>query len=161
MKFRRFLVLALCVGACASPQPRPAPVPVFDLPAEIARWEAESKRKGHPAEAHKNLAMLYSHPSLTAPDYRRSLEELESYVTLQPRGADEPDVKRWLGVLRALREAQRAADRQSQENAALKGENRELQKNLAEARREAKEAREAIEKLKELDLQQDRMRKTR
>lgn len=161
MKFRRFWVLALCISACASPQLRPASVTALDLPTEIARWEAEAKRKGHPAEAHKNLAMLYSHPSLSAPDYRRTLEELEAYVALEPRGSDEPDVKRWLGVLRTLRDAQRAADRQGQENVALKGENRDLQKNLTDARREAKEAREAIEKLKELDLQQDRMRKTR
>lgn len=175
MKAQRWLVLALCLASCASVQPRSTPVAAPDVPAELARWEAEAKRKGHPAEAHKHLAMLYTHPSLPSPDYRRSLDELETYVNLSPRGIEEPEVKRWLTVLRTLRDAQRAADRQSQENAALKGEARELQKSvadlkrnvadlqkdLADARREAKEAREAIEKLKELDLQQDRMRKAR
>lgn len=161
MRAASLLALALCLTACASLRPPPAPPETPDVPAEIARWEAETRHKGTEAEAHRRLSLLYAHPSLPTPDYRRSLEELEAYLALAPKAAEDPDVKRWLLALRAVRDARRAAERQAQENAALKGENRELQRSLSDARREAREAKEAIEKLKELDLREEHLRKPR
>lgn len=156
---------ALALLGCAASKAK-APVAALETPAdEIARWEEASSRGVRAAEGQRRLFELYTLPT---PDYDRSAAALASWLSLDPQAAEDREVRRWQLVLGALKDAKGSARKEHEENAALRGDVRELKKNLADARRENQELRETLEKLKEtleklkeLDLQLDRSRRAK
>lgn len=213
-----FVVAVLVIGACACTSLSPAGrlyetyarIDGGKVAGEIERWEGvaqDAPDDALRAGAHLRLALLLSHPEHPEPDYRRALEELERYRSLDPRGGGDLELRRLLGVLSDLRrcelqeerrrelvellwkeeqdvrrrleelrqdsrgvdglldlvlERERALERQNQEltreHEEMAERLRELESGTRTLEAENRELKETLERLKNLDLQLERMR---
>jgi hypothetical protein len=87
--------------------------------------------------------LSYRNPS---PNYQQALEELESYISLDPDGGKTDEIQNWLTILRRLETASRQLE------SALR-ENRNMKRNIGDLNKENVNIKETVEKLKRLDLQ--------
>jgi len=180
---RRAAVLALLAAvltACSSTfllpkRPVKSMTPVFiveDFPTEIARLERIAREDPSPevrAEAHFQLAALWSHYKNPDIRYERALSELETYLRMKPEARLLEQNANWRSVLEALVSLRRErgelrarlrrieADyaRLAEEAAAssrLQDSLSSMQQKIEALTAENEKMREAIEKLKSLDL---------
>lgn len=182
-------LLAGCALLNPQPKPATPPATKAPgIGAQIETLQARIRAGNAPPSVHRSLAMLLIDPANPARNYGAALRELERYAAADPAGADKtPEVRTWLLALRALEEMEldrsvldvrlRAVTTEASASAqALEKTRRELQeakrakdamtKELADKeellnalRRENREMKETIEKLKELDLRMDQLRK--
>jgi hypothetical protein len=155
--------------------------------AEIEDLRASLLTGKAPPAARLDLALLLIHPTNPDRDYQAALRELEQYEAADPSGAERDDVQTWLAALRSLEDlelekailevrvkssaadaagAHQALDRAKRElveakraREALAKESADKDEQLSALRRENKEMKETIEKLKELDLRMDKLRR--
>lgn len=188
----RGVVAALAIGAslaagCALVPARPP----RDVSAEVGRLEAEvAAVGGAPArrpELHLALARLYLDPENPSRNYRAAQAELRFFAALDPRGASEPEVQRWLRALEVLNgeaaerdrlaarveelanqhaQARRSIEALGRENQDLRRAAEGQSKDVAGLReavkaltRENQDLKDQIEKLKELDRQLELLRR--
>ncbi|MBI5440159.1 MAG: hypothetical protein HY900_02990 [Deltaproteobacteria bacterium] len=185
---RRWAAAAVLAAAVATgcallthpPAERPNVADMDALRARIAKGDA-------PPGAHRELAMLLVDARNPARSYQLALRELERYAAADPVGADSPEVRTWLAALRTLEElelersvlevrlkeaaaaaagAGQAADKARRELQDVKRAREALSKEVAERdellatlRRESREMKETIDKLKALDLRMDQLRR--
>jgi hypothetical protein len=142
---------ALVLGACASASLNStrrihdsyARVEGAKVAAEIERWEGVARDAPDDAlraGAHLRLALLLSHPDQSEPDYRRALEELEGYRTLDPKGAEEMGVRRLQGVLSELHRCERRGERRREVVELLWKEEQEVRRRLEILRQDSRGA---------------------
>jgi hypothetical protein len=116
---------------------------------EIIRLENVIKNNPSPSErimAHFHLANLYSNYKNIKKDYKKALEHLNIYISLESKAIKQNDVRNCLSLLREV-------DRLSEELSSLNRKNMNLsRKNL--------ELMETIAKLQDLDFQVERKRKS-
>ena len=104
----------------------------FSAVPDLEKRIAKEKDASMQAKYRLQLAWLYSNYKNPKKDYRKALEEFELYLSMVPGGAQTDEIQNWVSVLRAL-------ERSQERNADLE---------------------EAIERLKTLNLQMEKKRKS-
>jgi len=125
------------------------------FPGEIARLEKIGRYHPDPsirAKVHLRLALLYLNHKNPNPDYRRALEELKQYVSMDPGGDKKDEAQSLLVLLQKLEKAQKETEERKRAIQILTREN-DL---LAE---ENQKMRETIKEMKSLDMQLEEKRK--
>lgn len=142
------LLLALC-AACASPDGGGHASPPDSVQTEeIARLEETARSAADPsarARAYLKLARWRVSHHNPEKNYLQALKEFELSVSLTPEREIPEDVRDWIA---ALQEHERAAE-----------EARKLKQRANQLQKENKELREALEKLKALDLKMEEKRR--
>jgi cell division protein FtsB len=143
---------------------------IADLEKRIAQEKDSSVR----AKYHLQLAWLYSNYKNPKMDYRKALEEFEVYLSMAPDGAQTDEIQNWLSVLRALELSKEKSEMLTRENFETRltledqvKKNQQLQENIekllnrnASLKENNASLKEAIERLKTLNLQVEKKRKS-
>lgn len=119
-----------------------------DFPKEIARLEKLVKYHPEPSirtMAHLQLVLLYSHYKNPNPDYLRALEELETYMALDPDGGKTEEVQNLLALLRELERVVK--------------ENEEMKMSIELLIEQNQRVKKTIQELEDLDLQIEEKRR--
>lgn len=166
--------------ATAVEKPAPGPGPTAARPAAplgpksiTARIKAlEAKLlKGAKAdprgEISLELAKLYSHPANPSPDHGKALAMMRAYLSLAPPDGKDPEADRLLALLEAIdRLGRLLRDSRTREKEyvgqiqSLQQRERELQEREQEQLAEIELLRARIDKLKTLDLEMEKRRKS-
>ena len=159
---------------------QPAPVPKEAKPAPALGAEGIAARikvleaellKGAKAdprgEISLELAMLYSHPANASPDHGKALAMMRAYLSLVPPEGKDPQADRLVALLEAidrlgrlLRESRTREKEYTAQIQSLQQRERELQKREQEQLAEIELLRARIDKLKTLDLEMEKRRKS-
>lgn len=99
-------------------------------------------------DAHLQLALLYLSYNNPKRDYSRALKEIEKYVALQPKSANDYEIQNLLNMLKNIRNG-----RKNRRVAKLLSENEKLSEEI-------KQLNETIDKLKQLDVELEKKRKS-
>ena len=102
------------------------------------------------ADAHLQLALLYSSYNNPKRDYSRALKEIEKYIALEPKSAHDYEIQNLLNMLKSIRKGRQK----------LVSENKELKLEAEELNEEIKQLNETIDKLKQLDVELEKKRKS-
>ncbi|HXG30730.1 MAG TPA: hypothetical protein VNK81_03720 [Thermodesulfobacteriota bacterium] len=126
-----------------------------DFPEEITRLENIGRY--HPdssirAKAHLRLAMLHLSHKNPNPDYRKALEELKIYVSMDTDGDKSDEAQSLIVLLKKLEKAQKENEERKRVIRVLTREN----SILAE---ENQKMKETIKEMKSLDMQLEEKRK--
>ena len=121
---------------------------------EIARLEKLARE--HPktsvlAQSHLQLAFLYVNYRNPQLSYNRALQEMESYLSLAPAGAQTDDFQNWVAVLKEVGRLQTNLERAQKANKSLRDE-------VAGLKEMNNKMRETIERLTSLDRQMEEKR---
>ena len=117
--------------------------------------ESGSKQGINIADIHLQLALLHSSYKNPRRDYNRALIEIEKYVAMEPKGADDYEIQNLLTLLKTIKKG-RSRGRESR----LVSENEELNLKVDKLTGEIKELNETIDKLKQLDVELEKKRKS-
>lgn len=145
------LLLALFIGltvSCCSFMPFTPPLSPDDFTSEIARMEAVAKEDpdlSKRTQAHRRLAVLYSHYKNPAPNYLKALKELEAYISLDPEQGKKDDIQNFLSLLKRIE--------------TLTKENQKAKDDYRKTRDENQKLKETIENLKRLDVQHEKRKR--
>jgi chromosome segregation ATPase len=106
--------------------------------------------KSHPEQSERikasfHLASLYSSYKNPQKDYKKALEQLNLYISLNPKAAKQYDVQNRLSLLREITR--------------LSGKNMERKQAIEKLKQTIKELKQTIEELKHLDRQLEQKRK--
>ncbi|MEW6584151.1 MAG: hypothetical protein AB1442_00920 [Nitrospirota bacterium] len=145
MRFVALLSLIVMLSQCSVAYKETVPplsnVKPENIANEIKRFEKITGGDADPsgrAEAHLQLAKLYSSYKNPKPDYRRALRELEEYLSLEPAKAKIYEMQNWLALLRELAR---------------------MDEELQKARHTISELKDAVEKLKDIDIKMEEKKK--
>lgn len=133
-------VLIFFIVGCSWMQSQKKPETEKEFLRETRRLETLAH--GHPdssvrARSHLKLAFLYANCRNPQLNYTRALQEMESYLSLEPAKKQEEDFNNWLAVLKEIGKLQRA--------------NRSLREEVAGLK-------ETMDKLKNLDREMEQKR---
>lgn len=120
--------------------------------AELAVWEGvagSATDDATRAGAHLRLALLRSHPDNPEPEYGRALADLETYRTLDPRGGEDPEVRRLHGLLADLQRCILRGERRKEVSDLLWKEEQEVRRRLEALRRDSRGMGAVLESLVE------------
>jgi hypothetical protein len=170
------LLLLIFLAGCSLKPSLKKPEGERDFLQETARLEKLAHE--HPetsvrAQSHLQLAFLYVDERNPQLDYTRALQEMESYLFLEPTQTHNDDIRNWLAALREtdrlrkdqinLREKNRDLQNQIDKLLTSIGKTQETNKSLRDEVTTLKETnnkmKEAIEKLKSLDRQMEEKRR--
>jgi len=164
--FSCLIIGNLMISGCATPQKTgPAPYPPMSpdiismkiLSAETAllRTPRDNSGKAEKADFLLRLAMLHAHPDNPDQNYQRAIKYLEQYLKL----GQTVNARYTLSLLTRLSEcvSGRAKDSACDK---LKKENKELEKSCQDLTKENLYHKQIIEKLKSLDIQLEKKRKS-
>jgi len=104
------------------------------------------------ANAHLQLALLYSDYRNPAHDYNSALKELDTFASLDPKGSRKAYFQNWFRMLKEVVRADRSNDD-------IKEKEEQLKKELARLEKENAEIKEKLEQLKHLDIEMEEKRK--
>jgi hypothetical protein len=145
MRFVALLSMIVMLSQCSVAYKETVPplsnVKPENIADEIKRFEritGGDKDPSGKAEAHLQLAKLYSSYKNPKPDYRRALKELELHLSLDPANAKIYEIQNWRALLRELAR---------------------MEEELQKARQTISELKDAVEKLKEIDIQMEEKKK--
>jgi valyl-tRNA synthetase len=111
-----------------------------------------SRNDSELANAHLQLALLYSDYRNPAHDYNTALKELDSFASLDPEGSRRAYFQNWLRMLKEIEKADRS-------NEDLKEKEQQLNKELSRLEKENAEIKKKLEQLKHLDIEMEEKRK--
>jgi hypothetical protein len=157
----------------APPANAAAPAEPLDperIAARIAEIEAAQRTGGAAdpdgAQAHE-LALLYTHPANRSPDYERALALMRTFLSKAAQAGRDPDVGRLTALLDAvgrLGRLLRTARSREKELVAQVESLQQREQNLEQREKDLLAENQAlsarIEKLKALDLQMEKRRKS-
>ena len=185
--FRLFILLLSCVGLLAigcvdkslyNTYPHYyLSVESENIEPEIVRLEkiiADEPDSAAAAESFYYLSLLYSHHKKRQPDYQKALQNLESYIRLNPEAGKKNDVQYLLSLFREIETLGAKKNTLKVKNNALKAKNDALKKdkatlkgNTTTLKREKEQLttenqnlQDMIEQLKLLDIQLEERRKS-
>ncbi|MDT8316801.1 MAG: hypothetical protein RQ824_02280 [bacterium] len=107
------------------------------------------------ADVHLQLALLHSSYKNPNRDYDMALIEIEKYVALEPKGANDYEIQNLLTLLKTIKRG-----RNKGRESALLSKNKELVLKVGELTEEIKGLNETIDKLKQLDVELEKKRKS-
>ena len=110
--------------------------------------ESGSKKGVKIADVHLQLALLHSSYKNPKRDYNRALEEIEKYVALESNGANDYEIQNLLTLLKTIKRGRN------------KGRESSLASEVEELTEEIKDLNETIDKLKQLDVELEKKRKS-
>jgi dynactin complex subunit len=170
------LLLLILLAGCSLKQTLKKPEGEREFLQETTRLEKLAHE--HPeasvrAQSHLQLAFLYVNERNPQLDYTRALQEMESYLFLEPSQTRSDDVQNWLAVLREMDRLRKDQHKLREKNGDLQtqvdklltslGKEQEANKSLRDEVTNLKGAnsrmKEAIEKLKSLDRQMEEKRR--
>ncbi len=178
--FRPFILLLACIGLLTSGCIDKSLFNTYphyylsvesnNIEPEIARLEknsADDPDSAAAAESFYYLSLLYSHHKKSQPDYKKALQNLESYIRLNPEAEKKSDVQYLLSLFREI-------DTLRSKNHALKAKNNALKKHSIRLKSdtsalkgekeqltaENQNLQDMIEQLKLLDIQLEERRKS-
>ena len=117
--------------------------------------EGGLKDKTKISDVHLQLALLHSSYKNPKRDYGRSLVELEKYVALVPTSVNDYEIQNLLAMLKEVVKGKNKG-RESK----LLSENEKLNQKIDELGEDIKNLNETIEKLKQLDVELEKKRKS-
>ena len=117
--------------------------------------ESGPNKKVKVSDIHLQLALLHSSYKNPKRDYNRALIEIEKYVALEPKGDNDYEIQNLLTLLKTIK---RGRNKGRESN--LVSENKELNLKVEELTEEIKELNETIDKLKQLDVELEKKRKS-
>ena len=137
---------------------------------EISKQEETARaasRASDRIQAHLKLARLYTSYKNPQRNYRKALEHLEIYASLQPDFARDEELRNWLSALKQM-DRQRQEIDQSQQNISklqkttkrLKRKNAKLKKRNAQLSESNETLSRTIEMLKNIDRSIEEKRKS-
>jgi hypothetical protein len=166
--------------AAAAPQPTPAP-PVKELEqlaplgperiaARIKELEAKILKNGNAdpegALAHE-LALLYINPANRSPDPEKALALLRTYLSRAAPAGEDPEADRLVGLLEAIGRLGRLLRESRTKEKELAGQVQTFQQREGEMKQREQDLlaeiqilQARIEKLKKLDLEMEKRRKS-
>ncbi|MBI2487729.1 MAG: hypothetical protein HYW01_12460 [Deltaproteobacteria bacterium] len=118
------------------------------FPKEIARVEKILKYHPDPSMrvmAHLQLVLLYTNYKNPNPDYLRALEELKTYMALDPDGGKTEEVQNMLALLCEMEKTVK--------------ENEEMKRSIRLLTEQNQQIKKTIQELKDLDLQIEEKRR--
>ncbi len=176
LQWAYLLLLLIFLAGCSLRPSLKEPEGEREFLQETARLEKLAQE--HPetsvrAQSHLQLAFLYVNERNPQLDYSRALQEMESYLSLEPTQTHNDDIQNWLAVLRevdrlrrdqlSLREKNRDLQIQIDKLLTSLGKAQEANKSLRDEVANLKETnnkmKETIEKLKNLDRQMEEKRR--
>ncbi len=187
LDFRPFILLLSCVGLLTSGCVDKSLFNTYphyylsieseNIEPEIVRLEktiADEPDSAAAAESFYYLSLLYSHHKKRQPDYQKALQNLESYIRLNPEAGKKNDVKYLLSLFRKIETLGAKNNTLKAKNNALKAKNDALKKDRAKLKRnsttlkrekeqlttENLNLQDIIEQLKLLDIQLEKRRKS-
>ena len=114
-----------------------------------------SEQAANIADAHLQLALLYSSYNNPKRDYSRALKEIEKYVALEPKSDQDYEIQNLLSMLKSIRN-----DTHERRDLKLVSENKELKQKTEELSEDIEKLNETIDKLKQLDVELEKKRKS-
>jgi hypothetical protein len=139
----------------------------FQAIPDLEKRVAEEKDAPVRAKYHLQLAWLYSNHENPKIDYRKALEQFELYLSLVPEKAQTDEIQNWLSVLRALDRLERENDEtrlaledQNKKNQILQENMENLRERNASLEEVNTDLKKAIERLKNLNLQVEKKKKS-
>jgi outer membrane protein assembly factor BamD (BamD/ComL family) len=136
---------------------------VENIADEIARLETAVAAEKDPTARSKSLfhlALLYSHHQNPSPDYRRALKRLEEYAALNPAEANTDEALYLRSLLQRIENGTLAYEKLQREEVGTRQDRIEaLQQENEGLARENQEMKQAIEKLKLLDIRLEKKRR--
>ncbi len=150
-KLAGFVMLLAALAAlpeCATSREKTVVPPPSLKPEQIANriehYRKIAKEHGDlstRADAHLQLARLYSSYKNQRPDYEQALKELETYLSFNPEKGKYDELQNWMALLREI----------------VRGdeENRKSKQKINQLAKENRELRGAVEQLKNLDIQME------
>lgn len=183
-----FLIFLVILTNCAPKYISHPPQDFSQAIARIEKLIPEEQNPSRRARYHLQLTWLYSNFKNPKMDYRKALEELEIFISLAPEEAQADEIQNWLSILRAFERSEKerwkiqerlevlarenlesrsaledqikknlllldSSTKLLEKNTGLEGINATLKENNATLKR-------AIEKLKTLNLQVEKKRKS-
>lgn len=144
------IMLAMFFGCVSSHGKRFSTLVPDMYSAEIERLNIAiaSKQKANIADVHLQLALLYSSYNNPKRDYSKALKEIKKYIALEPKRTRDFEVQNLFNMLKSIR-----IRRQNKLVKELTLENETLSEEI-------KQLNETIDKLKQLDVELEKKRKT-
>ncbi len=133
-----------------------------DFASEIARLQQMAEGGGDAsvrAQAHLQLARIYSDYRNPHMDYDIALQHLRTYVKENAEGGENGDVQNWLSVLQELETERKEVKKSAARIDTLVKESASLKEALDQSEKKNKEMKEIIEKLQSIDIQIEEKRK--
>jgi hypothetical protein len=147
-----FLLLFFTVSCSLQGLKKPEGEKEFSQEASLLEKHArEDPRASVRARSHLRLAFLYVDHRNPQLNYSRALQEMESYLSLAPAGAQTDDVRNWLAVLKEVGKLQTGLEK-------LQKSNKSLRDEMAGLKEMNSKMRETIERLTSLDRQMEEKR---
>jgi len=141
-----------------------------NIEPEIVRLEniiADEPDSAAAAELSYYLSLLYSHHKKPQPNYQKALQNLESYIRLNPEAGKNNDVQYLLSLFRNIETLEAKNNTLKAKNDALKEDRAKLKCNTTTLKREKDQLtaenqnlQDMIEQLKLLDIQIEEKRKS-
>jgi len=135
--------------------------------ADLEKLIPEEKDTSLQAKYHLQLAWLYANHKNPKMDYRKALEEFEAYLTMAPERAQTDEIYNWLSILRALAtsekerlKSQERLEDQVKKNQQLRENIKKLLERNASLEENNASLKNAIERLKTLNLELEKKRKS-
>lgn len=117
--------------------------------------ESGPNQKVKVSDVHLQLALLHSSYKNPKRDYNMALIEIEQYVALEPKGANDYEIQNLLTLLKTIK---RGRNKGRESN--LESENKELTLKVDELNEDIENLNETIDKLKQLDVELEKKRKS-
>lgn len=127
--------------------------------AQLQKITLKPKDKSIGVMAHLQLAFLYSHYRNPAPNYRKALKEIETYISLDPEGSKADIIQTWLTIIKEIVRLESENSGLDKENSKLEKESARLSKENVRLESENNEMKEKIEQLQYLDIELEKRRK--
>lgn len=110
--------------------------------------ESGPNQKVKISDIHLQLALLHSSYKNPKRDYNQALIEMEKYIALEPKGANDYEIQNLLTLLKTIKRGRN------------KGRESSLVSEVEELTEDIKELNETIDKLKQLDVELEKKRKS-
>ena len=134
----------------------------FQETSRLEKLAREDPKASVRAQSHLQLAFLYINYRNPQLNYTRALQEIESYLFLEPARVQTDDFQDWLTVLKEVGKLQTSLEKARKEVGRLQTSLEEAQKVNKSLRDELAVLKETLKRLKSLDRQiEERRRRTK
>ena len=117
--------------------------------------ESGPNQKVKISDVHLQLALLHLSYKNPKRDYNQALIEVEKYIVLEPKGANDYEIQNLLTLLKTIKRG-----RNKGRESSLVSENKELNLKVEELTEDIRKLNETIDKLKQLDVELEKKRKS-
>jgi len=155
LRWRFLLLLLFFMVGCSMTQTLKKPEGEKEFGQETSRLEKLSREHPEPsvrAQSHLQLVFLYVNCRNPRLSYARALQEMETYLSLEPAKAETDDVKTWFTILKEVDKLRSSLQRTRETIRSLRDE-------MTGLRETNNRMKETIETLKRLDLQMEEKRR--